>query len=263
VIQHRCASVGELALRGRGRDLPITAGLVIVSGLALASLPPFGPFLGKAMIEEAAAAAGSGWVAAVFVVASALTGGAVLRSAGRVFFGWGQAEEGGEDFPIAGDEADPELEHPRDRVPRTLTVTMVALVAGGLALGLVPGLPDDAVGAAARLVDRPAYAAAVLDGGASPGAVVAVPSPRAVHVPSPGVRDWLLAFLSLAGALALAATALTRGPLRELPGGAAGRGLRTGLRGLRALHSGHVGDYVTWLVVGTVALAAAWAASLG
>src|SRR4051812_19022123 len=45
VIQHRYATVDELALRGRGRDLPLTCALMLVGGLALASLPSFGPFL--------------------------------------------------------------------------------------------------------------------------------------------------------------------------------------------------------------------------
>lgn len=261
VIQHRAGTVSELALRGRGRVLPITAGMVVLGGLALASLPPFGPFLGKAMIEEAGSEVGYGWIAIVFVVASALTGGAVLRSAGRVFFGWGRDDEEHEDFPILGEEADPELDHPREDIPLTLTATMVVLIVGGLGLGLVPGLASDAVGAAARFIDRSSYAAAVLGGGASPGAVVPVPRPSA-QVPTPGLRDWLLAFLTVFSALGLAAIALFRGPLRDLLPGASGRGLRAGLSGLRALHSGHVGDYVTWLVVGTVALGAAWAASL-
>ncbi len=76
-------------------------------------------------------------------------------------------------------------------------------------------------------------------------------------------EDWLLAALTLAGAFTLAAVALLRGRLRDLPRGAPGQALRTGLSGLRMLHSGHVGDYVTWLVVGTVTLGAAWAAGLG
>ena len=261
VIQHRAGTVSELALRGRGKVLPITAGLVVVGGLALASLPPFGPFLGKAMIEEAGSEVGYGWIAIVFVVASALTGGAVLRSAGRVFFGWGRDDEEHEDFPILGEEADPELDHPREDIPLTLTATMVVLIVGGLAIGLVPGIASDAVGAAARFIDRSSYAAAVLGGGASPGAVVPVPTPS-VPVPTPGLRDWLLAVLTVFSALGLAAIALFRGPLRDLLPGASGRGLRAGLSGLRTLHSGHVGDYVTWLVVGTVALGAAWAASL-
>jgi multicomponent Na+:H+ antiporter subunit D len=263
VIQHRAGTVSELALRGRGRVLPITAGLVVVGGLALASLPPFGPFLGKAMIEEAGSELGYGWIALVFVAASALTGGAVLRSAGRVFFGWGRDDEEHKDFPVLGEEADPELDHPREDIPFTLTVTMIVLIVGGLGLGLVPGLASTAVDAAARFIDRPAYAAVVLGGGAppAPGAALATTTTR-VSVPTPGLRDWLLAILTVISALGLAAIALFRGPLRDVLPGASGRGLRAALAGLRALHSGHVGDYVTWLVVGTVALGAAWAVSL-
>ena len=122
-------------------------------------------------------------------------------------------------------------------------------------------MPRSRIRAAARFIDRSSYAAAVLGGGASPGAIVPVPTPSA-HVPTPGLRDWLLAFLTVFSALGLAAIALFRGPLRDLLPGVSGRGLRAGLSGLRTLHSGHVGDYVTWLVVGTVALGAAWAASL-
>jgi multicomponent Na+:H+ antiporter subunit D len=254
VVQHRFATVDELALSGRGRGLPMTAGLVVLGGLALASLPPFGPFVGKSMIEEAAAHAGHGWVAAVFVLASAATGGAVLRSAGRIFFGWGRAAEHPDDFPVLGEETDPELAYTRARVPRTLTATTVTLLVFGLALGLVPGLADDAVGAAERFMHRGAYAATVLDGAPSPD--------FAASAIAPGALDVLYAVLSLAGAIGLAGIALRRGPLRDQLPGMAGRTLRTGLLTLRALHSGHVGDYVTWLVVGTVALGVVWAAGL-
>ena len=258
VIQHRYASVDELALRGRGRDLPITAGLVVVGGLALASLPPFGPFLGKSMIEHAATDAGHAWVGAVFVIASALTGGAVLRSAGRIFFGLGRPGERHDDaFTFSGEEADPEAAYPRSQVPWPMTVTTIALLAGGLAIGFVPGLAQDALNGAARLVDRGAYAATVLDG--APGAPIEGPEWDGLEP-----TDWLYAGLSMAGALAFAALALARGPLRELAGdGLAGRRLRSGLGALRALHSGHVGDYVTWVVVGTVTLGAVWAAAMG
>ncbi len=205
-----------------------------MGGLALASLPPFGPFLGKAMIEEAGSEVGYGWIAIVFVVASALTGGAVLRAAGRVFFGWGRDDEEHEDFPILGEEADPELDHPREDIPLTLTATMVVLIVGGLALGLVPGIASDAVGAAARFIDRSSYAAAVLGGGASPGAIVPVPTPSAA-VPTPGLRDWLLAFLTVFSALGLAAH---RALPRAFAGPVAGRfGARFARRPVRPPHA--------------------------
>jgi multicomponent Na+:H+ antiporter subunit D len=275
VIQHRYASVDELELRGRGRDLPLTAGLMVIGGLALASLPPFGPFLGKAMIDHAADAAGHGWVAVVLVLSSILTGGAVLRVCGRIFRGWGAGErEADDEYHVRGGEVDPELRYRHDRVPLTMTIPTVALLVGGLALGLVPGLADATLGAAARFTDREGYAQAVLGGSASPaagggsaasagGGSAASAGGVAPKFDGFGPLDWIYATTALVGAIAMAALALTRGRIRDLAGtGPAGRALRATLAGLRALHTGQVGDYVTWVVVGTALLGAIWAVTL-
>src|SRR3954468_19501573 len=164
-LQHLFHTVDELKLRGQGRKLRVTAALVAVCGLCVASLPPFGPWLGKALIEEAAGGAGYGWLPLVFVFVSALTGGAVLRAAGRVFLGLGSESD-----PItagalaAPEEVDPELRYRHDRVPRTMTIPALGLAAAGLAVGLVPGLRETLLEAGARFVDRSAYASSVLAG---------------------------------------------------------------------------------------------------
>src|SRR3954469_10577429 len=158
-------TVDELRLRGRARKLRVTAGLVAVCAVGVASLPPFGPWLGKSLIEEAANDAGYGWLPVVFVFVSPLTGGAVLRAAGRVFLGLGSESD-----PItagavaAPDEVDPELRYRHDRVPRTMTIPALGLAAAGLAVGLVPGLRETLLEAGARFVDRSAYASSVLAG---------------------------------------------------------------------------------------------------
>jgi multicomponent Na+:H+ antiporter subunit D len=255
VIQHRYGTVDELALRGRGRDLRPTGVLITIGGLALASLPGFGPFLGKSIIEESASTAGHGWVAVVLVVCSALTGGAVLRSAARIFLGWGDPDEPPDDFSMPGKEVDPEEQYPHDRVPLPMTVTAVALLAGGLLIGLAPGLPADAIAAATRFTDRPAYVATVLHGHAAPVTTATFDGPAP--------RDWLFATLSTLGAIALAVRSLWRGRIRDTLRGPPGHMLRAALVALRALHSGHVGDYVTWVVVGTVIFGGIWAATLG
>jgi multicomponent Na+:H+ antiporter subunit D len=256
VLGHRFASVDEHTLRGRGRDLPITAGLMALGGLALASLPPFGPFLGKSLIEASATELGYGWVAAVFVIASAATGGAVLRACGRIFWGGGvEVDHGPDPFAAPKGEADPEVEYPRERVPLTMTIPTVTLLVCGLGVGVVPGLAEHVQGAAERFVDRPGYTAVVLAGRAvAPAGVGTVEGTKAV--------DWLFAALSLGGAVGLAWVALARGRVRDAvrPGVAAAAD--RALRGLRELHSGHVGDYVTWLVVGTVVLGGIFAATL-
>jgi multicomponent Na+:H+ antiporter subunit D len=255
VLAHRFGTVDELDLRGRGRELPLTAGLWLVGGLAIASLPPFGPFLGKSLIEAAATEQGFGWVTVVFVAASLLTGAAVLRAGARIFLGWGPQGEGTDDFRAPTREVDSELRYPHDRVPRTMTVPALALLAGGLLVGLVPGVAEALTTAAGTFVDRAGYAAQVLAGR---------PESAPPHAPAPELTwvEWLSGVVTTAGALGLAWLALATGPLRAAVPGVAGRGLRRGLTALRTLHSGHVGDYVTWLVVGVVVLGAAFAVTL-
>jgi multicomponent Na+:H+ antiporter subunit D len=255
VIQHLRENVDELRLRGRGRGLILTGPLFGVCALAVASLPPFGPFFGKSLVESAAEDAGRWWVPVVFLASSALTGGALLRATGRVFGGLGPGDDPIAADQAAPDEADPELEYRHDRVPRTMTIPAIALAVAGLGVGLVPGLGQRVERAAAQFVDRPAYAASVLHGDkGAPPAHAAARSPDAFGV---GVG-----FATVLAALGLAATALFR---RQLSGrflaaseGAAGALLAR----LRALHTGVVPDYVAWLTVGTAVLAVLFAATL-
>jgi multicomponent Na+:H+ antiporter subunit D len=253
-LQHLYHTVDELRLRGRARKLRITATLVVVCGLCIASLPPFGPWLGKAMIEEAAHEAGYGWLPIVVIITSALTGGAVLRATGRVFAGLGSATD-----PItagavaAPEEVDPELRFRHDRVPRTMTLPALALAAAGLVVGLVPGFREALLEAGARFVDRSAYAATVLQG-ASGHRLEA----ESIH---PGLGAVLTGLLTVALAGYFAGAALFR---ERMPGSLVWtETLGTSLLGrLRVLHSGHAGDYVTWLTLGTATLAAIFALTL-
>jgi multicomponent Na+:H+ antiporter subunit D len=250
-VQHLFGSVDELNLFGRARRLRIIGPVVVACGLAIASLPPFGPWMGKALIDEAAREAGAGWVIVIFLLASVLTGAAILRAAARVFWGIGpRADPAIVDAPAPA-EVDPELDYRHDRVPPTMTVTALGLAAGGLAAGLVPGLRDAVAEAAARFVDRAGYTAAVLQGG-GPGEVHA----EAVQ---PGILDVGLGLLTAAGAIGLAYLSLAppRPRLHRI-GVAAGSVIRR----LRLLHTGYVGDYVTWLVAGAAVLGGLFAATL-
>jgi multicomponent Na+:H+ antiporter subunit D len=124
----------------------------------------------------------------------------------------------------------------------------LALLAIGLGLGLAPGLEAHSAAAAAAFSDRGVYAAQVLGthGSTAPasGAVVAAAS-RAVSA------SGLLTDLGqVAVALGVAAIALDQRAVRLR------RALAAGTGWLRRLHSGLVGDQVTWLVAGLALLAA-------
>jgi multicomponent Na+:H+ antiporter subunit D len=250
-VQHLFGSVDELNLFGRARRLRITGPLVVVCGLAVASLPPFGPWMGKALIDESAREAGAGWLSVVFVVASILTGAAVLRAAARVFWGVGPRSDATIVDAPAPAEVDPELDFPHDRVPGTMTVTALGLTAAGLFIGLVPGLRDAIADAAARFVDRAGYATTVLQGS----------GPREVHgeVLQPSILDVGLGLLTVAGAVGLAYLTLAPPkPRLHRIGVAAGSAIAR----VRLLHTGYVGDYVTWLVAGAAVLGGLFAATL-
>jgi multicomponent Na+:H+ antiporter subunit D len=250
-VQHLFGSVDELRLYGRARRLRITGPLVVLCGLAVAALPPFGPWVGKSLVDEAARAAGRGWVTPVFVLASVLTGAAILRAAARVFGGIGPRDDPAIIGAPAPDEVDPELDFPHDRVPRTMTVPALGLAAAGLLIGLVPGLRGSIEGAAERFVDRAAYADTVLRGKASPEVAAAGVSPA--------LLDVVLGSVSVLGALGLAWLALAPArPGLHRVGAAAGAGLGR----LRSLHTGYVGDYVTWLVAGAALLGGLFAVTL-
>jgi multicomponent Na+:H+ antiporter subunit D len=184
------------------------------------------------LIEDAAVGAGAGWVPWVILVVEAVTGGAVLRAAGRIFLGWGA----GHDPLLSRRDEGERADEPARVPPRTAWVStslVVVLVAGGLALGLAPGLADAATAAAHRFT-------------AEPGPGAATP---------PSVQAFVLAALSTAAAAGVAA--LTLGLHRRVPLRWLGVLTRGPVAVLRAAHSGHTGDYVTWIAVGTLAVGAA------
>jgi multicomponent Na+:H+ antiporter subunit D len=140
------------------------------------------------------------------------------------------------------------------RVPLTMALPPLALLAIGLGLGLAPGLEAHSAAAAAAFSDRAVYAAQVLG---TRGATVPVTGPVVAAAAQATSAAGLLTDLGqVAAALCVAAIGLDRRAVR-LRGA-----LAAGTRWLRRLHSGLVGDQVTWLVAGLALLAAAGGAAL-
>ena len=220
ILLDRYGSVDEHVLHGRARPLRGVAALFVAGGLALAGLPPFGTGLGKAVSEEAL----GGLLTLLFVAVSAATGGAVLRVAARVFFGLGPTPPEDSSYETTGTEEKPETRHRLTRVPDTMTAVPALLLAASLAVGTVPG-----------------FASAVGHAVSEAGSGGAITSP---HWTLAGVLLGLLSTLLAGG---LAALAVARPELL---------GERPWTGALRRLQSGHIGDYVAWLLVGTTVLGA-------
>jgi multicomponent Na+:H+ antiporter subunit D len=141
-------------------------------------------------------------------------------------------------------------DQPLGQAPRTMLIPPGVLLAAALVLGLTPALPAALDKAAFDFVDRPAYAARIL------GLPIPAAHPPSTHLAGFSFGTICVSLLSVVLALTIAAVALGRERVPEWTA----KVLRPAvaiLGGLRALHTGHVGDYVTWLLVGVVVLGAA------
>ncbi|SEL27144.1 complex I subunit 5 family protein [Streptacidiphilus jiangxiensis] len=251
VLLDRYGSVDEHGLHGRARELRFVGVLFVVSALALVGLPPFGTGLGKALSEDAASR-WQPWLPVVFVVASAVTGAAVLRAGLRIFWGAGPVPADAPDAEeTTGEGEEPEIRSPERTLPATLTLVPALLLVLAAVAGCLPGVAVALAHGAAAFTDPAHYAQAVTTGATGP---LAVPAPATAWT-VPGV---LLGLLSTGLAVALAAAAVHARVPRLSRSHPAARAVHT----LRRLHSGHLGDYLAWLAVGVAALCAALAAQL-
>jgi multicomponent Na+:H+ antiporter subunit D len=236
LLLSRYASVDELGLYGRARRHRIAGCAYVVGALALAGLPPFGTGLGKSLIDDSG---GSVALTVLTVAVSALTGGAALRVALRVYFGLGPAPhpDSTSADEVTGRDEQPDARPPHDRTPVSMVAAVAILLAGGLAAGVAPSFVTGVGRAASAFVDQRGYVAQALTGAAD-------------HVSSAPI-GWstsgvLLGFLTAALAVLVAVAGLY---------GHAPAWVRPALSGLHQLHSGHLGDYAAWLVFGSAALA--------
>ena len=225
--------------------MPITRICFLTGGLALAAVPPFGTWLGKTLAEDGLSHTGSGWAGALFVGVSAITGGAVLRAGTRIFLGVGTPPDTRGD--TRGRDEHRETDQDLSQEPVTMLAPIVVLLAGGFTLGLLPGFATTARDAAQQLLDPAGYAAAALDG------IRATPPPGA-PMESWSTSSVLLGLLSAALAILVAAVGLCTDRLPRSWRAAFGV-LKAPLRVLRAAHSGLLGDYVVWLLLGVTVLA--------
>ena len=246
ILLHRFATIDEFDLHGRGRELPLVGVLMAIGALLLAAAPPFTAFVGKSLIESASSESGYGWLVAVFLIVSALTGGAVLRVTGRVFLGWGPSAGPDPSQARAAEERVDEERGPREYTAVLMKIVPAVLLAAAALVVFVPDGVPAVERSAARFVDHAAYAAWVLH-----STHIRWPSITPNHVE---VIDVVYALLAVLGAIGCAALGLFGRPVRDALPRRVREPARNGLRGLRHLHSGHVGDYIAWWSAGASVL---------
>jgi multicomponent Na+:H+ antiporter subunit D len=253
IVLHRLGSVNETRLHGRGRPLRVTGVVFTLAAFGLADLPPFASFLGQGYIDDSAAARGLGWLMPVFIVCTIVTGAAVLRVAGGVFYGLGDPPSEDAKMAEAAGEETSETGSGKQRTPLTMIIPPAVLVACAAAIALIPQLGSVVQAAAVRFEDQAGYNATVL-AGAHIVHPVAIAAAGATGIT---VTDVLAGTGSAAGAVALALVALY---WRRLP--VLRRGYEPGA-GLTApierFQSGVINDYITWIVLGLACVGGALA----
>jgi multicomponent Na+:H+ antiporter subunit D len=251
VLLHRFGHVDEHGLRGRGRrpQMALVGAAMALGGVVLAAAPMLGVFFGKSLIDESSLERGYAWLPTLLTVVSALTGGAVLRVAGRVFCGWGHADPPADPEAREAREQPYETEGPHTRLPVTMVAPAVLLVLAAAVAGLVPGVVHAIEHAAAEFRDTAGYRDAVLHG------TGAFPQITPSHLTA---ADFLYGAAGTLGAVLVAWLGLFGHRIRdEIP-----RAATKPLAALRDLHSGHLGDYVAWLTVALAAIGGLCALSL-
>ena len=169
-----------------------------------------------------------------------ITGAAVLRFTFRTFFGWGHCPP--QDQASKVDEKQESEEKDRG-VPAGMFIPAACLIALAMAITFIPQIRETADSAAQFFTDQTAYKSIVID-----GSTVAIP-PLQPSAPEGGsmLRG------AVAGALAVVIALLTVFARKVPLGGLLDRGER-GIPLLREWQSGHPGDYVSWITVGTAVL---------
>jgi multicomponent Na+:H+ antiporter subunit D len=240
----RCGSVDELVLRGKARDQWWLAGIFVIAALILSGVPPLGTFSGHSLIEAAASRSHAGWLAWVLLVSVALTGGAALRVAGRVFGGWGK-HPGMERYgptTLREEDAGPKA----GTVPWTSVAAPALLLLASIVISVLPAMRNTALVAATQFQDRRGYALAVLTGHDVPSSTYRALARAATLTPEERHQALLFGVAGVVLALGLAVAALRRQ--------VAVHAVDAVTRWLERMQSGAVGDYVMWLILGVAAV---------
>lgn len=245
IILHRLGSVDEFKLTGQGHQISGALLLIVLLAMGLAGVPGYGTFRGELAIDDAAEKLGFSWLSYIFIFASIVTAGAVLRLAGRLYFGWGPPRDESRGQEGETDEGQ-ETKQDHGKVPAVMYGPLVFFVLLGIFLCFVPHFTTAMQSAANRFQDQAGYAARVLDFNAPPH--------RPLEPNPPLLPATVRGAVATVGAFILALLTLFRHKLPLLKGRHLDRLLASAMAPIRQVHSGVIGDYVAWLTFGVAAM---------
>lgn len=236
ILLATCGGIDEIGLRGLGRAIWPAGVAMAAGGLLLGGAPIGSMDEGATLIASAADATGKNWTIAAMVLGAAMTGGAVLRAAGRIFLGLG---------PVPGEEEYAPTEQEQEDSDRPvwlmLTPCVVLLIAAVLC---GHSLVEFMHGAVADFIHPPDAIA----GSGRAGDLGPVPDTGNPLVAWSGsllavlIAAWDLSHHCLPRWLRRSVKVVT-GPLHDV---------------LDLLHSGRIGDYVAWITGGIALMALAF-----
>ncbi|HEX3892523.1 MAG TPA: proton-conducting transporter membrane subunit [Terracidiphilus sp.] len=244
ILLHRLRAVGERTLFAKGKTLHWTAGVWFLGAFGLAAAPPFLTMMGEAGISKAAEDLGLSWLSWVCFFGGVFTSAAVLRVGMHTFLGWGTE-------PITDEAAEigelPETPGEDQRIFWYQYVPAAVMIAVPIFLVAEPRWLAVLRDASAAFTQQSAMLHLVYTG-----------TSVEAHLPA-----WTEALLSSSirgiGAFVvagcLACTSVFRLKLRRWF--RVGAFLESGIRPLRAMQSGHPGDYVLWLTIGLACVSGA------
>lgn len=239
ILLHRFRTVSEPRLFARGKALPWTAVLWMMGGLGLAATPGFTLYSGESTVTADAM-----WSEAIFLLAGVLTGAAVIRVGLRVFYAVG--DPGPTDTSAELDES-PETNSESHRTPWLFFFPPLLCMAASVGFAFWPAFKDAAFSSAIRFLDFRSYAQGVY-ASATPTIMEVAPfEPLAPDLLFGLLRAGLAVGLALWTVLHLHAPRALQWPSH----------LEGSMQPVRALQSGHPGDYVAWITVGVAVLGAA------
>ncbi len=241
ILLDRFGSLDEYELQGKARfSLRRTAIVLLLAALGLCGLPPFGTFYGEAYLSAAAEAKGFAWLSWLFVIIGGMTGGAVLSALARDFgpYTSGLTAPRDRTAHVPSEKRETKV---KTRFSSPMVMTATLFVAFALCIGISSGMRHSLEIHSQRFLDARYYQSVVFATPFDSGKSVL----HEISWTWPILRGLLgcLLAVSIAGYDLISSKARYAHFLGR-------NAFSLFMRPFHKMHTGLIGDYLVWLIVG-------------